>query len=64
MQMAFAVPIIYVLKKYFPDINIQVLFHQGKQHGLYMGNLKQIQDNSLILLPDASVADKKPYLTY
>lgn len=47
------------LKNISPDINIQVLFHQGKQHGLYMGNLKQIQDNSLILLPDASVADKK-----
>lgn len=41
------------------NIEIQVLYHQGKQHGLYMDMLEQISDNSLILIPDASVVDKK-----
>lgn len=41
------------------NIEIQVLYHQGKQHGLYVDILEQISDNSLILIPDASVVSKK-----
>lgn len=36
-----------------------VLYHMGKQHGLEEWMLNEIQDNSLILIPDASANDKK-----
>ena len=36
-----------------------VFYHKGKQHGLEEWMLNAIQDNSLILIPDASANDKK-----
>ena len=47
------------LKQVNPNVEIQVLFHQGKQHGLYLNLLEEIENNSLILIPDASVTPKK-----
>ena len=50
------------LRSIAPDIDIKLVFHKGKQHGLYISNLQQIPDDSLILIPDASVVDKKTVL--
>lgn len=47
------------LKQLNPNININVLFHTKKTHGITDEILEQVADGCLIIIPDASVNSKK-----
>ena len=47
------------LEKHFPDIDIVIKTHQGKQHGLSDKDIKIEDDISLVIVPDAGTNDLK-----